>query len=171
MTDADSRPRRSLWVRLTHESEEATAAGIYGLIVGAAVLVASHAARAAAVALAVLGTLVIYWAAERYARIVAERIHAGHRPAWRTVRRQLTSGWELVTASGLPLLVLLVARLAGARLIVAEIASLTCTTVLLCFAGWRIGVNGRLSPMERLASAVTAGLFGAAFIALKTLLH
>ncbi|MDI6105255.1 hypothetical protein QLQ12_42400 [Actinoplanes sp. NEAU-A12] len=161
----------SIWVRFRHDTEEATASGVYGLIIGGAVLAASHAERAARVVIAVLATLTIYWAAERYARIVAERIHEGHRPAWHTVRRQLTTGWEMVTASGLPLLVLIGFRSAGARLATAEIAALVCTTALLCLSGWRIGAGGRLTPRERLVSTLVAGTFGAALIVLKTLLH
>ena len=61
-------------------TEEATAAGIYGVIVSAAVMAASHAPTAVATVVAVLVTLTIYWGAERYSRIVAERIHQGHRP-------------------------------------------------------------------------------------------
>ncbi|GIF40286.1 hypothetical protein [Actinoplanes xinjiangensis] len=161
----------SIWLRLRHETEEATASGIYGLIVGAAVLVASHAATAWRTTIVVLATLTIYWLAERYARIVAERIHEGHRPTWHTVRRQLSSGWEMVTASGLPLLMLVLARLGGASLETAEIISLACTTGLLCGAGWWIGADGRLHPLERLVSTLTAGAFGAALILLKTVLH
>jgi hypothetical protein len=162
---------RNTFVRLTHDTAEATASGIYGVIVCAAMLVSSHAERAWQEALAVLVTLAIYWLAERYARIMAERIHAGHRPTWQTVRHQLTSGWEIVTASTLPLLVLVLMRLAGVRLETAEFAALGCTTVLLCVAGWRMGAAGRLSTAERLLSTVTAGCFGAAMILLKTLLH
>jgi hypothetical protein len=161
----------SIHVRLTHDTEEGTAAGIYGLIVGGGVVVASHAKTAVAVIVGVLVTLTVYWAAERYARIVAERIHAGHRPTWHTVRRQLTSGWEMVTATALPLLVLAVIRLTGMRLINAEIASLVCTTLLLSLAGWRMGVKGRLSLSERVVSTLVAGAFGIALITLKTLLH
>jgi hypothetical protein len=157
--------------RLTHESEEATASGIYGIIVGAAVLVAAHASTAWRDVLAVLVTLTVYWAAERYARIVAERIHEGHRPAWHVVREHLTSGWELVTASFLPLLLLIAARAAGTRLVTAEILSLCCSTLLLCVAGWRIGAGGRLTRGERVVSTLVAGAFGAALILLKTLLH
>ncbi|XVU29984.1 hypothetical protein ACQPZJ_23690 [Actinoplanes sp. CA-054009] len=157
--------------RLRHESEEATASGVYGLIVGAAVLVAGHASTARAVVVAVLVTLVIYWAAERYARIVAERIHQGHRPPWHTLRQQLTSGWELVTASVLPLLVLLAVKITGASLLSAELCSLATTTVLLCMAGWRIGGGGRLTVRERLVSTLVAGMFGAGLVLLKTLLH
>ncbi|MEU8240250.1 hypothetical protein AB0C07_18545 [Actinoplanes missouriensis] len=160
-----------LRVRVTRDTEEATASGIYGLIVGAAVLVASHAKTAAAAVVVEVVTLTIYWAAERYARIVAERIHEGHRPTWHTVRRQLTTGWEIVTASALPLLVLVVARLVGTRLITAEILSLACTTLLLCVGGWRMGTGGRLTPLERLVSTLVAGMFGVAMVVLKTLLH
>ena len=154
-----------------HEVREATAAGIYGLIVSAGVLTASHSSTAVATAAAVLVTLAVYWAAERYARIVAERIHEGHRPRWETVRAQLTSGWEMITASLLPLGVLLLARLAGAELRTAIIAGLVCSTLLLCAAGWRIGRYGRLSPLEKVASSTAAGLFGVALIVLKALLH
>jgi hypothetical protein len=87
------------------------------------------------------------------------------------VRRQLTSGWEIVTASTLPLLVLVVMRLAGVRLETAEFAALGCTTALLCVAGWRMGSAGQLTTLERLVSTVVAGGFGAAMILLKTLLH
>jgi hypothetical protein len=162
---------RSSLVRLTHETAEATASGIYGVIICAAMLVSSHADRAWGEVLAVLATLMIYWAAERYARIVAERIHEGHRPTWPIVRRQLTSGWEIVTASALPLLVLVLVRLGGAPLETAEFAALGCTTLLLCIAGWRMGVAGRFTMTERLISTLTAGAFGAAMIVLKTLLH
>ncbi|MBB2941286.1 VIT1/CCC1 family predicted Fe2+/Mn2+ transporter [Actinoplanes lutulentus] len=160
-----------LRVRVTRDNQEATASGIYGLIVGASVLVASHAKTAAGSVIAELVTLTIYWAAERYARVVAERIHEGHRPTWHTVRQQLTTGWEIVTVSALPLLVLLITRLAGAALVTAEIVSLICTTILLCVGGWRMGAAGRLTGLERLASTLVAGTFGIALIALKTLLH
>ncbi|MEV6300597.1 hypothetical protein AB0M02_14415 [Actinoplanes sp. NPDC051861] len=161
----------SIRVRLTRETEEETAAGIYGLIVGAAVVVASHAKTVVAVVAAVLVTLSVYWVAERYSRIVAERIHSGHRPTWHTVRHHLTSGWELVTATFLPLLVMVIFRVTGLGLIGAEIASLICTTLLLCAAGWQMGVNGRLTRGERVVSTLVAGAFGAALVLLKTLLH
>jgi hypothetical protein len=161
----------SSFVRLTHDTAEGTAAGIYGVIICAAMLVTSHAERAWLEVIAILVTLMIYWAAERYARIVAERIHEGHRPTWQTVRHQLTSGWEIVTASALPLLVLVLMRLTGVSLDTAEFAALGCTTALLCVAGWRMGAGGRLTTAERLVSSLVAGGFGAAMIVLKTLLH
>ncbi|AEV84897.1 hypothetical protein ACWT_3873 [Actinoplanes sp. SE50] len=162
-----TRPR----IRLTHKTEEATAAGIYGIIVGAAVLVTAHGVAAWREVLAVLATLTVYWVAERYARIVAERIHEGHRPTWHVVREHLTSGWELVTASLLPLLVLITIRASGAALLNAEIISLSCSTLLLCLAGWSIGSGGRLTYLERIVSTMVAGAFGVSMVVLKALLH
>jgi positive regulator of sigma E activity len=151
--------------------EESTAAGIYGIIVSAAVMAATHAQRAVTVVAAALVTLVTYWAAERYARLVAERIHAGQRPAWHQVRRQLTRGWEMVSASLLPLVVLVLAAGLGAGTSRAVTAALVASTVLLCGAGWEIGRNGRLKSAERVVSAAVAGRFGVAMIVAKGLLH
>lgn len=163
--------RTGIRVRLTHETAEGTAAGIYGIIVSSAVLLTAHASTAAATDLIVLVTLLVYWAAEKYAKIVAERIHEGHRPSWATVRAQLTSGWEIMSASLIPLVVLLLVRLAGARLSTAVLVALICSTLLLCLAGWRMGAGGRLTPGERVVSTLVAGTFGIVMIALKILLH
>ena len=160
---------RRLWVRLRHETAEGTAAGIYGVIVSSSVLITAHAETAYKLDIIVVVTLAIYWAAERYARIVAERIHEGHRPAWHVVREQLTSGWEIISLSVLPLIVLLLARAVGAEMAGAVLAALGCSTVLLCLAGWRMGA--KLSPAERLLSTLVAGAFGAVMIVLKILLH
>lgn len=152
-------------------SEESTATGIYGIIVSAAVMAAAHADTAVAVAVAVLVTLLIYWAAERYSRLVAARIHDGRRPTWAHVKHQLTSGWEFVTASFVPLLVLMLARVLGGSLYASVLSALICSTVLLSLAGWEIGARGRLSRLERLTTAAVAGLFGVGMIVLKALLH
>jgi hypothetical protein len=163
--------RVGIRIRLTHETAEGTAAGIYGIIVSSAVLLTAHPRTAAATDLIVLVTLLVYWAAEKYAKIVAERIHEGHRPSWATVRAQLTSGWEIMSASLIPLVVLLLVRLAGAQLSTAVLVALVCSTLLLCLAGWRMGARGRLSPGERVVSTLVAGAFGMVMIALKILLH
>lgn len=169
--DSDWTPTVPKSVHVTRHNQEATASGIYGVIVSSAVMSASHALKAYQVIVAVLVTLVTYWGAERYARIVAERIHEGHRPSRTTVRHQLTHGWEMVTASTLPLVVLAVMSAFGARLSTAILAALACSTVLLCVAGWAVGRDGRLTTRERLVSCAVAGMFGLFFIALKTWTH
>ena len=158
-------------MHVTRDTEEGTAAGIYGIIVSAAVMSAAHGETGLAVEVTVLITLVIYWGAERYARIVAERIHEGHRLSWATVRQQLTSGWEMVSASALPLIVLAVLSVLGAEVGTAVLGALVCSTLLLGIAGWAMGRGGRLTTRERIVSACVAGMFGLFFIALKTFLH
>jgi hypothetical protein len=160
----------SRWrIRLTHETAEGTAAGIYGIIVSSAVLVTAHAETAYKLDIIVVVTLIIYWLAERYARIIAERIHEGHRPRWHAVREQLTSGWEIMSASLVPLLVLLLARAAGAGMNLAILLALVTSTLLLGLAGWRMGA--RLHPAERVVSTLVASAFGVVMVVLKILLH
>jgi hypothetical protein len=153
------------------EDEESTAAGIYGLIVSAAVMATAHGQTARRVVLTVVVTLVVYWTAERYARLVAGRVHAGERPSWWHVRQELTRGWQIVTASALPLVVLVVTVLLGATVTTAVFAALACSTVLLGLTGWEVGRGGRLTTGERIVSTLVAGLLGAGMIVMKALLH
>ncbi len=154
-----------------HHSERSTASTLYGIIVSAAVLAASHADTATALAVGVLVTLLIYWSAERYSRLLAQRIHAGHRPAWGQVRAQLTSDWEFVTASFLPLGTLVILRVLGVDLFWSTLGALICSTLLLCAAGWHAGASGELTTWERVGSAAVTGAFGIGLITLKALLH
>lgn len=152
-------------------TEENTAAAIYGVIISAGVMASAHAETALAVVVAVLVTLVIYWGAERYARLVAERIHQGHRPSWTQVRHQMTEGWAMVSASYLPLAVLSVLTLLGVELYGAVVSALVCSTALLCLAGWAMGRQGQLTLRERVVSTAVAGAFGVVMIVLKSTLH
>jgi hypothetical protein len=153
------------------EDERRTADAIYGLIVGAAVMAASHATSSGRLAVAVLVTLMVYWAAERYAAVMAGRIVAGHKRSRKALRHELTDGWELVTASFLPILVLVAVDLLGAEVSTAVLAALLCTTALLVLAGLQIGADGRLSRVERIKSGAVAGTFGVVLIALEMALH
>lgn len=150
---------------------ENMAAGIYGVIIGAAVMATSHGQTSTAVAVAVLVTLIVYWAAERYARLVAERIHDGRGLTLHEVRVQLTSGWTIVTASALPLAVLVVGDLLGLQAQVAVFLALAASTLLLFGVGWEIGREASLSTGERILMAMGAGAFGVVMVVLKALLH
>jgi hypothetical protein len=165
---ADAAPR---WRPEMLRDERSAAAGIYGLVVSAGVMGTAHAESALTVVLAALVTLLIYWCAERYSRVLAKRLHGGRRLRWSSVRHYLTDGWEIVTVSALPLAIVLLVRLLGATTEWALTAGLLCSTLLLCLAGWEIGRRGRLSLRERLASAAVAGAFGGAMIVLEAALH
>jgi hypothetical protein len=153
------------------QEETRTANGIYGVIVGTAVMAAAHGDAVGRLAVAVLVTLLIYWAAERYAHVMARRIVLGRGLMRVELRGELSHGWELVTASFLPLLVLVGSSMLGAGLFGSVISALLCSTALLVHSGWRVGREAQLGLVQRFLSAAFAGAFGVAMIALKTFLH
>jgi hypothetical protein len=153
------------------EEEARTASAIYGLIVGTAVMASAHSDSAWQLSIAVLVTLLIYWAAERYAHLMAKRIIAGRPLSRSQMLGELSDGWELVTASFLPLIVLDGARVLGAGLTESVLAALICSTGLLAVCGWRVGSEAELSAGRRLGSAAIAGAFGIAMIVLKAFPH
>ena len=146
------------------------AAGIYGTIVASAVLAAggSHL-RTAPLAVAVLVTLLVYWAAEGYAEVLGEHAHAGRLPTWSHVRASLAAIWPMVTASYLPLGSLLVARLLGADTMTAATVALVVAIALLLVHGWLGGKASRLRGLRLLAVTLIAGAFGVMMILLKLL--
>lgn len=152
-------------------TEEAIASGILGIVVSSAVMASAHLETVWQLARAVLATLFVYWAAERYARVVSRRIVDGRRPTWPVLRRELAEGWAMVTGSTVPLLVLVVLGVLGTEYRSAVLVALGINTALLVLAGWRVGRAGRLARTERVVSAVFAGLFGLLAIAFKTLVH
>jgi hypothetical protein len=151
--------------------ERATADTIYGIIVSSAVMASAHSTSVVTLGVAVLVTLLIYWAAERFADVMGQRIVHSPELTASQLRRHLGTGWELVSASFLPLGVLIGSSLLGAAMDRAVLAALICATTLLFAAGWRVGREAALSPSARLLSALCSGAFGAAMIALKALLH
>jgi hypothetical protein len=159
-------PRRDLLAE-----ETATANAVYGVVVSSAVMASSHGQPVLRLAVAVLVTLVIYWAAERFARIMGARIVHSPDLTVRQLRRELSSGWELVSASFLPLGVLLGSSLLGADVDTSVLLALLCATALLFAAGWRVGREASLRPSFRLVSALCSGALGVAMILLKALLH
>jgi hypothetical protein len=145
-------------------------AGIYGIIVASAVLAAggSHL-RTAPLAVTVLVTLLVYWAAEGYAELLGEQAHAGRLPTWSQVRASLVTIWPMVTASYVPLASLLVARLLGADTRTAATVALEVAIVSLLVHGWVAGRASQLRGLRLLAVTLVAGAFGVMMILLKLL--
>jgi hypothetical protein len=143
-------------------------AGIYGTIVASAVLAAGGAHLATApLAVAVVVTLLVYWAAEGYAELLGEHAHAGQLPTWSHVRASLAAIWPMVTASYVPLLALLVARLLGADTKTAATVALVVAIVLLLVHGWAGGKASQLHGLRLFAVTLIAGAFGVTMILLK----
>jgi hypothetical protein len=146
------------------------AAGIYGLIVAASVLAAVGAdLRTGPLALAVFVTLVVYWLAEEYAGLV-EHASAGHLPSWAHTRAALKAKWPIVSASYIPLVTLLLARLLGATPSNAALIALIVIVALLIVYGWRAGRAAGLRGLPLVVMTLLAGGLGLLMIVLKFVL-
>jgi hypothetical protein len=147
------------------------AAGIYGLVIGAAVLAATGGDGSLAVTAAEVGSaLVVYWLAETYAEVLGH--HAtGERLGRTSLVAAVRRGLAMIELSALPLLALVLARVAGLTLSAATTVALGVTAVLLIgvglLAGWRLG----LTPAARVGTALAAGIAGLLMITLKVTLH
>jgi hypothetical protein len=145
-------------------------AGIYGTIVASAVLAAGGGQlRTVPLAVTVLVTLLVYWAAEGYADLLGEA-HAGHLPTRAHVRALLATIWPMVSASYVPLLSLLVARALGADTKTAATVALVVAIALLLVQGWTGGKASQLRGLRLLAVTLIAGAFGVVMILLKLLI-
>jgi len=148
------------------------AAGIYGTIVTAAVIAASgNILSSFALEMTVLVTLVVYWLAERYAELLGEHTHAGHLPSLSLVSSSLAAAWPMVTASFVPLLSLVVARLLGASAPTAAGVALDVAVVLLVVHGYTGAKAAGLTGMRLVVVSGTAGLLGVVMVVLKVLLQ
>jgi hypothetical protein len=146
------------------------AAGIYGLIVTAAVLAtAGGQLRTVPLALAVFVTLVVYWAAEEYAQL-GEHASAGHLPTWPHIRSALAVKWPMVSASYVPLLVLVGARLLGASPANAAYTALGVIIVMLSCYGWSAGRSSDLNGISLFLMTAAAGTLGLLMILLKVVI-
>ena len=141
------------------------------IISGAVLATAPDEFRLVRVAVLLLGTLCIYWAAETYVHWMASRTLL-RRDLTREERRGVAlDGWPLVAASAIPLAALALEALLGIETKVALDITLAVNAVMLFVIGWRMGkVSGLTGPRLVLAAGI-AGLLGVTMIALKTLMH
>jgi hypothetical protein len=148
------------------------ASHLYGLIISGAVLAtAPDEFRIARVAVLLLGTLCIYWAAETYVHLMASRALLRRRLTRAERRAVVVDGWPLVAASGIPLAALALEALLGIDTKLALDLTLAVNAVLLFVIGWRMGKVSGLTGASLVIAAGLAGLLGVTMIALKTLMH
>jgi hypothetical protein len=146
------------------------AAGIYGAIITASVMTAaSQSLPTLALAISVLVTLVVYWLAEQYAELLGAQSARGKVSTWPHIRAALRDGWPIVSASFLPLAVLVLARIAGASSVAAANAGVITAVVLLTFHGWAAARAARLRGWGLAGWTSTAAVLGLAMVALKNL--
>ncbi len=148
------------------------AANIYGTIITASVLAAGgNVLSTAALEATVLVTLVTYWLAEQYAELIGEHTRAGQLPHLGQVGHSLRTSWPMVSASFLPLVVLLLARLCGASAFVAAEVALVVAVGLLIVHGNAMGRAAGLTGIRLAAVTSTAGVLALLLVALKALIQ
>jgi hypothetical protein len=150
------------------------AVGIYGAIITAAIIAAAGGKLPTlALAVSVLVTLVVYWVAEEYAEVLGEQAAGGELPTLASVRAALTSTWPMVSASYIPLLALVVTRVAGASASVAANVGLIVAVLLLIYHGWSAARASQLHGRKLAGAVLTAAALGLVMILLKdiVLLH
>ncbi|WP_435581842.1 hypothetical protein [Amycolatopsis thermoflava] len=146
------------------------AAGINGAIVTAAILTAvGEQLPTAALAVAVVVTLLVYWSAEEFAEILGEQTSGGRLPTRAQVWAELRATWPMVTASYGPLAALLLARLAGATPLTAANVGLVTAVVLLVAHAWSAARAARLRGVPLVVTTCAAALLGVVMIVLKNL--
>ncbi len=146
------------------------AAGIYGAIVTAAILAAvGGTLPTAAVVVSVVVTLLVYWLAEEYAELLGEQVDKGALPTWPYIRGALVTTWPMVTASYLPLLALVLTRVAGASPLTAANVGLVTAIVVLTVHAWWAGRAVQLRGRRLFFVTSAAAVLGLVMIALKDL--
>ena len=144
------------------------AAGIYGTIITAAVLAAAgDDVPTQALAVSIVVTLLVYWLAEEYAEILGEQLEGGRLPTWRDIRGPLAATWPMVSASFIPLLSLVLARLFGASSSGAANAGLATAIVLLVIYAWSAGRAAQLRGRQLLVITSIAAALGVLMVLLK----
>ncbi|MEW2503809.1 hypothetical protein ACQPXB_33575 [Amycolatopsis sp. CA-161197] len=147
------------------------AAGIYGVIVTAAILTAVGGQLSTLpLAVTVVVTLLVYWTAEEYAELLGEEVEDGKLPSRARIATELRATWPMVTASFGPIAALLLARLAGASPAAAANTGLAVAVVVLTYHAWSAARVARLRGAALIGTTCAAGLLGVVMILLKNLI-
>ena len=164
--------RRSIgYIRSRWTDERELADAIYGTVVGSAVMVAAslHGTLGQLV-IVVVATLLVYWATERYAEILATGVY-GPAPDRRRIFDALRRGWPMLQSAYAPVIVLLVASALGAELRAAVLAALGLSTAMLTGLGYAAARRSGAPLGAALGWAAGSALLGVAVIVLKLVLH
>jgi hypothetical protein len=159
------------WLRSQWTDEQELAHAIHGTVVGSAVMVgASLHGTLPQVVITVVATLLVFWATERYAELLAAGARGPGTGRARVVAA-LRHGWPMLESSYAPVIVLLLVSAIGAKLPVAVLAALGLSTLLLAGLGYDAARRSGASVATALGWSTMSALLGVAIIVLKLALH
>jgi predicted metal-dependent hydrolase len=179
VTEPHSRPRHRRGNRLSRllrwEHREWTddrelAHAVHGTVVGAAAMAAASLhGTLGQVVVTVLVTVFVYWAAERYARVLSVAVDGPPRLA--RVAEVLRHGWPMVEAAYTPLAVLVVVEVVTDNLRAGVLTALVVATVLLGGLGHLAAKRAGTSAGAAIGWAAASAALGVVIILLKLSLH
>jgi len=145
---------------------------ITGTVVCAAVIAAAagHTSSIAELSVAIVGTIIVYWLAHLHAVAISGAISEGHHPLL-AVRHAARETWTIPAASLVPLVILLIAHLAGADLRAAAWIAMLSTIVLLAVYSFVAGRRGGLGLAGSIACSAAGASLGIVVALLKAALH
>jgi hypothetical protein len=148
------------------------ASALYGLIIAGAVLAtAGPEARLAFVAVSLVATLTVYWVAETYVHVMAERQAEHHELSRAQMGAIARDGLPLITVSAIPLAILLAGAVLGIETALAEDLALYANTILLLIGGYRMSRDAGVTGGRLVVSTMISGLLGLAMVGLKIVLN
>jgi hypothetical protein len=143
---------------------------IHGTVVGAAAMAAASLhGTLGEVVVTVLVTVAVYWAAERYARVLAVAVRGPH--LLRKIAPVLRRGWPMVEAAYTPLIVLVAVELLTDDLRTSVLAALGVATVMLGGLGHAAARRAESTRAAAVGWAMVSAGLGVVVILLKISLH
>jgi len=143
---------------------------IHGTVVGAAAMAAASLhGTLGEVVVTVLVTVAVYWAAERYARVLAVAARGPHR--LRKIAPVLRRGWPMVEAAYTPLIVLVAVAFLTGDLRIGVLVALGVATVLLGGLGHSAARRAGTARAPAIGWAMVSAGLGVVVILLKISLH
>lgn len=146
---------------------------LYGGIVAGSVLAVSsaHAEATSHVAVATALVTLIYWLAHVYVEAIGGRFTDAEQPIHRRIGEAMRDAVEVLVGALPPILIFLLARLAGADVQSAAQVALWITVALLMAAGGAAAYLAGQRGWPLVLETLIAGCFGMLVILLKYLLH
>lgn len=154
------------------DSARRRAAHLYGLVVTGSVLAAAPLELGLArIALLLLGTLCVYWAAESYAHMIAARTVLRRRMLAYERTEVLRDGVPLIAACLVPAVILVAEAVLGVDPTTGVEIALAVNLTMLLVVGWRMSTVSGMRGFGRIGSTLVCGLLGLALVGLKMSLH
>jgi hypothetical protein len=160
----------------THERDRAVflAAAVYGSILAASLIAVFRGEHDSpeTTAVALVGTMVVFWLAHAWSVILGERIEHGHGLGWAHARAIARSEWPLVESAVAPTVVLVLGWIGILGTNTAENVALAACIVQLCAWGFVVGRKAYHRWWAAVLAGIGDGLLGLGLVWLEiTVVH